>query len=70
MGNILERCRAYYAGETLGKGASTPNRLVTMWMNSPPHRAVLLSRHATRIGVGAYVDANGAWVTAANFTRY
>ena len=70
MGNILERCRAFYAGETLGKGAISPNRLVTLWMHSPGHRTVLLSRRAKRIGVGAYVDSTGAWVTAANFTRF
>ena len=70
MGDVLDRCRAFYAGETLGKGAISPHRLVYLWMHSPAHRAVLLSKHAKRIGVGAYVDASGAWVTAANFTRY
>ena len=39
-------------------------------MQSPPHRKVLLSKHAKRIGVGAYTDSTGAWVTAANFTRF
>jgi uncharacterized protein YkwD len=70
MGNIIDRCRAFYAGETLGKGAISPNRLVYLWMHSPGHRRVLLSRQAKRIGVGAYVDSTGAWVTAANFTRF
>lgn len=70
MGNILDECRAYYAGETLGKGAISPHRLVYLWMHSPAHRDVLLSRHAKRIGIGAYVDSTGAWVTAANFTKF
>lgn len=70
MGNILSTCRAYYAGETLGKGAISPHRLVVLWMHSPAHRHVLLSRNAKRIGVGAYVDSSGAWVTAANFTKF
>lgn len=70
MGNILDRCRAFYAGETLGKGAISPHRLVYLWMHSPAHRDVLLSRHAKRIGVGSYVDSTGAWVTAANFTKF
>jgi uncharacterized protein YkwD len=70
MGKVLNTCRAYYAGETLGKGAISPNRLVYLWMHSPAHRHVLLSRHAKRIGVGSYVDASGAWVTAANFTKF
>jgi uncharacterized protein YkwD len=70
MSNILDRCRARYAGETLGKGSISPHRLVSLWMHSPGHREVLLSRQAKRIGVGAYVDSSGAWVTAANFTRF
>lgn len=70
MGNILRTCRAYYAGETLGKGAISPHRLVYLWMHSPAHRHVLLSKHAKRIGVGAFQDAGGAWVTAANFTKF
>jgi uncharacterized protein YkwD len=70
MSHIIDRCRAFYAGETLGKGAISPRRLVYLWMHSPGHREVLLSRQAKRIGVGAYVDSTGAWVTAANFTRF
>ena len=70
MGAILDRCRAYYAGETLGKGAISPHRLVYLWMHSPAHRHVLLSKHAKRIGVGSSLDASGAWVTAANFTKF
>ena len=70
MTDLLTRCDAFYAGETLGKGSISPHRLVRMWMDSPPHRAVLLSKHAKRIGVGAYVDATGSWVTAANFTKF
>ncbi|HEX4976846.1 MAG TPA: CAP domain-containing protein [Nocardioides sp.] len=69
MMDIIRRCDAYYAGETLGRGAISPKTLVTMWMNSPAHKSVLLSRHARRIGVGAYVSG-GQWVTAANFTKF
>jgi uncharacterized protein YkwD len=70
MGNILDTCGAYYAGETLGRGTISPHRLVYLWMHSPAHRHVLLSKYAKRIGVGAYVDSHGQWLTAANFTRY
>jgi uncharacterized protein YkwD len=69
MMTIINKCDAYYAGETLGRGAISPKTLVTMWMNSPAHKDVLLSRHARRIGVGAYVSG-GQWVTAANFTKF
>lgn len=69
MMNIINKCNAYYAGETLGRGAISPKKLVYLWMHSPAHKDVLLSRHARRIGVGSYV-ANGQWVTAANFTKF
>jgi uncharacterized protein YkwD len=69
MGNVLDKCNAYYAGETLGRGAISPHRLVYLWMHSSAHRHVLLSPHAKRIGVGSYVDGHGQWVTAANFTQ-
>jgi len=70
MGNILNTCNAYYAGETLGRGAISPHRLVYLWMHSDAHRHVLLSKYAKRIGVGSYVDSHGQWVTAANFTKF
>ena len=70
MGNILNTCNAYYAGETLGRGSISPHRLVYLWMHSDAHRHVLLSRYAKRIGVGSYVDSHGQWVTAANFTMF
>ena len=69
MMTIINKCDAYYAGETPGRGSIWPRRLVTMWMNSPPHRAVLLSRYAKRIGIGAVKDGHGQWLTAANFTQ-
>jgi uncharacterized protein YkwD len=69
MTRLLNKCRAYYAGETLGKGAITPRTLVTMWMHSAPHRAVLMSRSPTRIGIGAMPTASGEWVVTANFMK-
>lgn len=69
MTKLLARCHAYYAGETLGRGAITPKTLVSMWMKSPPHHHVLMSRSPTRIGIGATPNANGEWVVAANFMR-
>lgn len=70
MYTLLDKCHAHYAGETLGRGAISPATLVTMWMNSPPHRAVLMSAAPRRIGVGSYLDASGEWVTAANFIKF
>lgn len=70
MGRVLGKCDARYAGETLGKGAISPRTLVRMWMNSPGHRKVLLSRDSRVIGVGAKMTGSGQWVTAANFVRF
>jgi uncharacterized protein YkwD len=70
MTTLLNRCHAYYAGETLGRGAVTPKTLVTMWMHSAPHRHVLMSKSPTRIGIGATPNASGEWVVAANFMRF
>ena len=69
VGTIMNACHAYYAGETLGRGGFGPQGLVRTWMRSPLHRPVLLSRRATRIGIGSYLNGRGQWVTAANFTR-
>jgi uncharacterized protein YkwD len=70
MSTILNKCHAWYAGETLGRGAISPFRLVRMWMHSPAHRHVLLSKYPRRIGVGAYPDRYGQWVVAANFMSF
>jgi uncharacterized protein YkwD len=70
MTTILDKCNAYYAGETLGRGAITPKRLVYLWMHSPEHRHVLLSKYPRRIGIGAYPDRFGEWVVAADFMRF
>ncbi|MDP4169620.1 MAG: SafA/ExsA family spore coat assembly protein [Bacillota bacterium] len=40
------------AGENIAAGQLTPQEVVTAWMNSPGHRANILSRSFTRIGVG------------------
>jgi uncharacterized protein YkwD len=70
MTTVLNDCHAYYAGETLGRGAISPKRLVYLWMHSPAHRDVLLSPHARRIGIGAFPDRLGQWVVAAEFMKF
>jgi uncharacterized protein YkwD len=70
MTRLLNRCHAYYAGETLGRGSITPKTLVTMWMHSAPHRHVLMSKCPTRIGIGATPNASGERVVAANYMRF
>jgi uncharacterized protein YkwD len=70
MTALLKRCNARYAGETLAKGNITPRTLVTLWMNSPIHRHVMLSSSPRRIGIGAVPDSHGEWVVAANYMRF
>lgn len=48
-----------YAGENIAWGQRTPQEAVKSWINSPGHRANMLERGSTRLGVG-YV--RGYWV--------
>ncbi|BBI31826.1 CAP domain-containing protein [Cohnella abietis] len=48
-----------YAGENIAKGQRTPQEVMTAWMNSPGHRANILSANFTIIGVAYH---NGVWV--------
>ena len=70
MLGLLSLCHARYAGETLGMGTMTPKKLVSLWMHSPPHRHILLSKSPQRIGIGATPNSKGEWVVAANFMRF
>ncbi len=51
----------YKAGENIAGGFSTPEAVVEAWMNSPGHRANILNPDYNKIGVGYYVDQNGAY---------
>ncbi|MDF2675496.1 MAG: hypothetical protein K0R09_3768 [Clostridiales bacterium] len=47
------------AGENIAYGQRTPQEVVTAWMNSPGHRANILSRSYSQIGVGLARNKNG-----------
>jgi uncharacterized protein YkwD len=55
--------RGYWsAGEALawGSGArATPRAVVSAWMHSPPHRAVLLGRNYRDVGIGMALGSPG-----------
>ena len=70
MNKLLYKCNVYYSGENLGRGSIKPRTLVNMWMNSAPHRKVLMSRSPNRIGIGATPNSRGEWVVAANFMKF
>lgn len=56
---VLDDIGFWAAGENIARGQSTPEQVVTGWMNSEGHRANILNVCYTAIGVG-YVDRH--WV--------
>ena len=48
------------AGENIARGYTTPQAVVSGWMNSSGHRANILNSSYTRIGVG-YVQNGNYW---------
>lgn len=79
-GNWYQRLRAYGVrgrtlGETLAWGVGSHGRgaaIVSMWLQSPPHRATMLRRGFSRVGVGIAVGTmagySGASVATADFS--
>src|SRR5215218_2731117 len=63
--------RARHIGETIAMSSRcSARRIVRMWLNSPPHRAVLLSGGFRRVGIGRRVGSLGsgrACVVTADF---
>ena len=55
------------AGENIAYGQATPQAVVSAWMDSEGHRANILSRNFTKIGVG-YTLSGGAAYWAQLFT--
>uniref|UniRef100_UPI004055D1BC CAP domain-containing protein n=1 Tax=Acetatifactor sp. TaxID=1872090 RepID=UPI004055D1BC len=47
------------AGENIAWGQRSPEEVVNAWMNSSGHRANILNRNFTKIGVGYYQNADG-----------
>jgi uncharacterized protein YkwD len=64
-GAFSQRVRRYVSlrriGETIAMTTRcSPRKVVRMWLNSPPHRAVLLSGGFRRVGVGRRKGMLGA----------
>ena len=55
---IMYSCNAHGAGENIAYGNVTADQMMTMWMNSPGHRANILGSY-THIGVGASQTNDG-----------
>ncbi len=58
-----ERVSSYYSdnwsalGECIAAGFTSPSAVIDAWLNSPPHRAILLGEAFTEIGSGYYSGA-------------
>ncbi len=46
-------------GENIASGQRSPEQVVSQWMNSPSHRANILSRNFAFIGVGYCTNSSG-----------
>jgi len=57
------------AGENIAKGQRTPEEVMKAWMNSPGHRANILSNNFTQIGVGYAKDSKGVAYWTQMFIR-
>lgn len=47
------------SGENIAYGQPSPKAVMDTWMNSQTHRANILDRKFTDIGVGCYIDSRG-----------
>ena len=57
------------AGENIAYGQKTPQEVMTAWMNSPGHRANILSAAYTQIGVGAAKTSSGTLYWTQEFIK-
>ena len=65
---VLDGCDISWVGENLVRGTGLrPNVAVRAWMQSPPHRKVLLKPRATWAGIGVRVDSDGRTYAVLNF---
>jgi uncharacterized protein YkwD len=67
LGPLVNGCQASNAGENIATGHVTADAMMTMWMNSPGHRANILNPIYTNIGVGATKTSAGAWYGVQDF---
>jgi uncharacterized protein YkwD len=67
LGQIMQACTATSAGENIAYGNVSADAMMTMWMNSPGHRANILTGSYTGIGIGAVETSNGRWYGVQDF---
>ncbi len=68
---VIARCDNAWAGETLVRGSGlTPREMVDLWLDSPGHRAILLSPRAKRAGIAITRDDQGRMIGVVNLVRH
>lgn len=58
-----------YAGENIAAGQQSPQAVVNAWMQSPGHRANILSKNYTQIGCGVAFGGSYQFYWTQEFTR-
>ncbi len=61
LGAVLSGCGMSTAGENVAMNHTGPSGMVDQWMESPGHRANLLSSQFSLIGVGVAQARDGSW---------
>jgi uncharacterized protein YkwD len=69
LGPIARDCRLDAVGENIADNYPTGRAVVRGWMNSPPHRANILSPTFKLMAVAARKGDNGHWYAAQVFGR-
>ncbi|MGZ4637342.1 CAP domain-containing protein [Oryzihumus sp.] len=65
---LLRACDLTWVGEALVRAENvSPAQVVSAWMHSPEHRAVIMKRRANRAGIGITLDGQGRLVGVLNF---
>lgn len=68
---VIRKCDNSWAGETLVRGTDlSPDTMVSLWLDSPSHREILLSPRAKRAGVAITRDAQGRTIGVVNLVRH
>jgi uncharacterized protein YkwD len=70
LGPIMRQCDLRTAGEIIAMGGVSPRQMVRMWLKSPSHKEILLSRSYRLAGIGARLGDNGAWYGVVDFGRH
>jgi uncharacterized protein YkwD len=68
-GAFEQRLRSYTSSRVVGENLAwmqdcNGHQAVDMWLNSPPHRQIMLSRAFRRVGVGHRHTGRGCFITA------